>query len=253
MRLQAAALAVFVFATAVGVGQASASCSNASLQGVYGYSHGRPSGLPYLTGLVLGQFTADGKGNLTAGSWTEITNGASTQTGTFTGTYSIAKGCTGTLTFSNEDNSPNPSHFNIALDSSNNGFQLVQTDSGFTHSGFGVAQGTATCGLTGKRQTLAARIVGLDASGDPEEMAGQITLNGKGNVSGTITITNYGTISKEAVTGTYTQQSDCLGTMQITPKGFTAMNFTTVAVNGNKELLLIETDANTFSDGNAQQ
>jgi len=133
MRFHAAALAVFVFATVIGVGSASASCSNASLKGVWGYTHGRQSGLPYYTGYILGQFTADGQGNLTAGSWTEITNGASTQTGTFTGTYSIAKNCAGTLTFGTEDNSPNPSHFNIALDNSNSGFQLVQTDGGFTH------------------------------------------------------------------------------------------------------------------------
>ena len=252
MRLRTMSVAALVLATMIGARPASAACSNASFQGVYGYSHGRQSGLPYLTGLILGQFTADGKGNLTSGSWTWTQNGGSISTGTFTGTYSIAKGCTGTLILSNEDNSPNPSHFNIVLDTSNSGFQMVQTDSGFTHSGFGLAQGTATCGLTGKKQTLAARILGLDASGDPEEMAGQIKLDGKGDVSGTITITNYGTIAKEAVTGTYTQQSSCLGTMQITPKGFSAMNFTTIGVNGNKELLLIETDSGTFRDGAAQ-
>jgi len=31
------------------------------------------------------------------------------------------------------------------------------------------------------------------------------------------------------------------------------MNFTTIGTNGHKELLLIETDASTFRDGNAQQ
>lgn len=60
-------------------------------------------------------------------------------------------------------------------------------------------------------------------------------------------------ISKVPVTGIYTQKADCLGTAQITPKGFAAMNFNTVEVDGGKELLLIETDNSTFRTGTAQQ
>jgi hypothetical protein len=82
---------------------------------------------------------------------------------------------------------------------------------------------------------------------------GQLILDGKGNISGTATISNNGTISKGPVTGTYTQQTSCLGSAQITPKGFTAMNFNTVDVNGGRELLLIETDTSTFRSGTAQQ
>jgi hypothetical protein len=253
MRLHTISVAVLVLATIVGVRPASAACTDASFKGAYGYLHGRQGGLPFDTTVVVGQFTADGKGALSGGSWTLIQNGGTNGTGTFTGKYTIAKNCTGTLTFSTEDNGNTPAHFNIVLDNGNQGFQMIQSDSQDTQPGYGVAQGTVTCGLPGKKQTLAANIVGLDPSGFPEVIVGQLILDGKGNISGTATISNNGTISKGPVTGTYTQQTSCLGTAQITPKGFTAMNFNTVDVNGGKELLLIETDTSTFRSGTAQQ
>jgi hypothetical protein len=33
---------------------------------------------------------------------------------------------------------------------------MIQSDNGYAQSGFGMAQGTATCGLTGKKQVFAA-------------------------------------------------------------------------------------------------
>jgi hypothetical protein len=47
---------VLVFATLVAVGSASAACSNGTLNGVWGF----------WAGAAVGQFTADGKGNITA-------------------------------------------------------------------------------------------------------------------------------------------------------------------------------------------
>jgi hypothetical protein len=55
-----------------------------------------------------------------------------------------------------------------------------------------------------------------------------------------------------AVTGTYTEASDCSGTLKITPKGSSALNFNSVFVNGGKELLLIEIDSGTVIGGTAQ-
>jgi hypothetical protein len=252
MQLRTVSVAVLFLATMIGVRPASAVCSNASFQGIYGYLHGRQGGLPFDTTVVVGQFTSNGKGLLSGGSWTLIQNGGSTATGTFTGKYSIAKNCTGTLTFSNEDNGSSPAHFNLVLDNGNHGFQMIQSDSQDTQPGFGVAQGDATCGLTGKKQTLATNIIGLDHGGSPEVIVGQITLDGTGKISGTETISDNGVISKGPVGGTYTQKANCLGTAQIT-KGTSAMNFNTVSVNGGKELLLIETDNSTFRTGTAQQ
>jgi hypothetical protein len=62
-----------------------------------------------------------------------------------------------------------------------------------------------------------------------------------------------GTVTTLAVTGTYTENSNCLGTWRITPKGGTASNFNTIRVNSGSELLLIQTDNNTITAGRAQQ
>ncbi|MGO9366452.1 MAG: hypothetical protein ACLP0H_02350 [Terriglobales bacterium] len=53
--------------------------------------------------------------------------------------------------------------------------------------------------------------------------------------------------------GTYTEDSDCTGTAQITPSGSSTLNFNFVVVNIAKEILLIETDANTIVVGSMQQ
>jgi hypothetical protein len=125
MRLRMMSVVVLVFATTVGVRSASAVCSNATLQGVYRYFHGRQRGRhPSGTDIIVGQFTSDAKGDLSGGSWTLAVSGGAVSTGTFSGKYSIAINCTGALTFKNQDNGKNiPAHFNIALDNGNQGFR----------------------------------------------------------------------------------------------------------------------------------
>jgi len=193
---------------------------------------------------------ADGQGNLTV-SWTLSVNGT-IFTGSSIGTYSISKNCTGTLTFIVEDLSP--ADFSIVLDDGANGFQMIQTDSGTTQVGFGIAQGTVTCGLTGKRQTFATNLSGiLFPNSGVEAIVGGLILDGKGNVTGRETFSIFGAITQVPVTGTYTQNADCTGTAQLTPIGSATTNFNTVAVDGGKQLLLIETDNNTLVIGTAQQ
>jgi hypothetical protein len=241
-------IAAFAFAILTAPAPAAAVCSNTDLKGLWGYYHGRPLGIFNVYKLV-GQFTADGQGNL-IGSWTLNSTGA-ISTGTFTGSYAIAENCTGTLTFSTGDQSP--ANFNIVLDAANQGFQMIQSDNGYAQSGFGMAQGAATCGQTGKKEVFAANLLGvLYPSDDIEDIVGQLEFNGKGNISGSATLSVAGTISSVAVTGTYTESADCSGTVQITPAGFSTMNFNTVVVSGGHELLLIETDSNTFVAGTAQ-
>ncbi len=224
-------------------------CSNATLTGVYGYYHGRPDGIGGMRA-VVGQMVADGQGNV-SGSWTMGLNGT-ISTGSFTGTYSISKNCAGSLTLQNEDFPT--ADYNIVLDDSHKGFQMLQTDNGTAQPGFGVAQGNANCGLPGKKQILATNLLGtLTASSDVDAIVGQITLDGNGNISGTEAFSVGGAISTVAVTGTYTENADCTGTAQIIPTGSTATNFNLVVVNDGKELLLIETDNNTVVAGTAQQ
>lgn len=250
MRLQSAILCAILLAMLSAATLASAACSKASLKGVYGYFHGRPGGIGTAVTVLVGQITADGAGNV-SGSWTDSVTGT-IQSGTFSGTYSISNNCTGSLTLNNEDQSP--AHFNLVLDDGNKGFQMLQTDSGTGQPGYGIAQGAATCGLSGKKQTLATNFLGtLFPSKVVEGIVGQWTLDGKGHISGNQTLTVAGAISTVTVTGTYTMDGDCLGTVQVTPSGFSTMNFNTVLVDGGRELLLIEADTDTLVAGTAQE
>ncbi len=242
-------VSVFLLATMLAVSPAAAMCSNATLFGVFGYFHGRPDGIGGMRA-VVGQMLADGQGNV-SGSWTMSLNGAITA-GNFTGTYSIAKNCSGSLTLINEDFPT--ADYNIVFDDVHKGFQMIQTDNGTAQPGFALAQGVVTCGLTGKKQIFATNLLGtLTATSQVDAIVGQVTLDGKGHLSGTETFSVGGTITTVSVTGTYTQNADCTGTAQVTPSGSPTSNFNTVAVNGGKELLLIETDTNTTVTGTAQE
>ena len=75
---------------------------------------------------------------------------------------------------------------------------------------------------------------------------------GEGEISGHLTSSEDGTIrtfEEEAVTGSYRVAKDCTGTATIRPKGGPEMHFSLVVVDGGKEMLAIETDANTVVSG----
>ena len=246
MRFRTIGVCSCLFMIALAVSPAAATCSNASLKGVFGYVHGRPGAN---AGVIVGQLTFDGLGKITSGSWTATQEGT-IKTGTTTGKYSIARNCTGTLTLNGEANGPN--HYNIYLNAGVEMFQMIENDPDSNQPGFGLAQGTVTCGLSGKKLVLTTNLVGL-TSGNVTDTVGQVTLDGKGNISGTETFTLSGTVLKLSVTGTYTENSNCTGTWRVTPKGGSATNFNTVVVNSGKELLLIQTDSGTVTAGNAQE
>ncbi len=237
---------LFMITLAVGTASA-ATCSNASLTGVFGYVHGRPGASS--AAVTVGQLTLDGQGKITSGSWTESLNGT-ISAGTTTGKYSIAKNCTGTLTLDGE--SDGNDHYNIYLNAGGKMFQMIENDPDSNQPGFALAEGTVTCGLSGKKLVLTTNLVGL-TNGNLTDTVGQVTLDGNGNISGTETFTLNGVVSKNTVTGTYTENSNCTGTWQVTPKGGTLTHLNAVVVNSGKELLLIQTDSGTVTAGNAQE
>jgi len=240
---------VLVFVIMIAVGQAfAASCSDATLKGVYGliFSGVGGDGTPRA---VVGQATADGQGNL-SGTVTKSKDGTIV-TITSTGTYSVAKNCTGSVTFVDEDGETRD--VNFVLDNGNKGLQAIQTDSGRVISGFALAEGAAVCGENGKKQTLAANLSGSVNGVGPVAYVEQVILDGKGNVSGNGIFSLDGTIYKVPITGTYTENADCTGSAQITPQGLSTLNFNFVVVNVGKEILLIETDTDTIVCGNMQR
>lgn len=248
MRFRTIGVCVCLLIIALAVSPASAAtCSNASLKGVFGYDHGRPGASN--AGVTLGQLTLDGKGKITSGSWTESLNGT-ISTGTTTGSYSVAKNCTGTLTLNGESNSTD--HYNIYVNAGGKMFQMIETDSDSNQPGFALAQGTVTCGLTGKKLVLTTNLVGI-TSGSITDTVGQVTLDGKGGISGKEVFTLNGATSNLTVKGSYTENSDCTGIWHVTPKNLNQTNFNSVIVNSGKEVLLIQTDNGTTTAGNAQQ
>jgi len=242
MNFQKSCFATLVFATMIAVGPASATCSNATLIGVWGY----------IVGAAVGQFTADGKGNLTNGSQTVSQNGV-IHTQTFTGTYSVATNCTGHATVHITGGGTVTA--NIVADDGNKGLQIIDTGGigGGVAAGFSLAQGVVTCGFTGKKATFAANLIGKIPTTGPVAYVAQVILDGNGNVSGTGTFDVNGRIVTAPFTGTYTESANCTGTAQFTPSGSSRLNFHFVVVNAGKEILLLETDTNTVVGGYMQQ
>ncbi len=61
------------------------------------------------------------------------------------------------------------------------------------------------------------------------------------------------TFAEEPVTGSYTVDRDCRGTATITPKGQSEMHFSLVVVDCGKQMLAVETDADTVVSGTLQR
>ena len=232
----------------IAVGSASANCSNANLNGTYGFL---VAGSAYynnwlVPGDAMGQVTFDGNGNLLAGSVTQTFGGTIGSVPFFSGTYSIAKDCTGTML-------AGPYTYDFVLDKDSKGAQVIYATPGVVYPGYAVAQEPAICGLPGTKRTFAANLSGTIVSVGAEAIVGRLILDGQGNVKGSGTFSVNGTISSGSISGTYTENADCTGTAQITPEGLGTMNLNTVVVDGGRELLLIETDSGTVVSGTLQQ
>ncbi len=225
-----------------------ATCTNASLKGVYGVLGSGLNGSAQPAASVS-QITADGDGNLT-GTTTKSIDGEIVTFAT-TGTYQIAKNCTGSGTLTNQDAQSENS--NIFMNNTNKGAFLIQTDANHVVTSVAYEEGKATCTDLGVKHTYSLEATGIFISTGQIAAAGQLVLNGKGSLTGTVTFSLNGSIATLPVTGTYQINSNCTGTATFTPQGQSAINIGVVVVNGGKELMFIETDANTIVSGTLQE
>jgi len=240
MRFQRLGFAVALLAIMMGMaGRCAAACTKASFTGVWGFQ----------IGTAVGQLTSDGNGHITAGSDTVNQNGTVISQ-TFTGTYTVVTNCTGKLTLNFTGGGSTTASF--VLDNANKGAQIVDTTAGASAEGAAVAQGTVTCGLTGTKQTFAALLLGQTTTALVDYVA-QVVLDGAGHVTGSGTFDVGGTAHAATITGTYTENANCTGTIQMTPKGLSTLNFAFVVVNAGSELLLVETDSTASVFGNMQR
>ena len=229
MKVLKVCVAVLLFSCVFARGSAFAACSNLTVTGIWGFQ----------VGASVGQITSDGKGNITAGSMTTNSQGVVSTT-SFTGTYSVATNCTGSVTLSVAG--AGTETVNFVLDSGNKNFQIISTNPNTTAAGQAFPEGTVTCGLSGKKATFAQTLLGKINSTEPIAYVSQVILDGKGNVSGKGTFAVNGGFSTASITGTYTEGSNCTGTITMTPAGSTTIHLDFVVVNAGKGLLLLETD-----------
>ena len=213
-----------------------ATCSNASLSGTYG-SLGEGTNQEGQPEANLFQFKFDpSTGKFTGTDET----GASVS-----GTYEVASNCTVTGT-TTKGGSTHP--FSAVVTSA--GLQSVSGNPGATNGGFWVAQGSPSCTNAGVRGRFGLAVRGSFTG--PVILIGELALSvnasGDGVINGHIAGSENGTIltfAEEPVTGSYSVDANCKGTLTITPNGESALNFSFVIVDCGKEMLALETDADT--------
>jgi len=85
--------------------------------------------------------------------------------------------------------------------------------------------------------------LGTNASGNSVALSGLFTADGNGKLKGSQTESVNGTISSNvAISGTYSINSDCNGTMAITPKGGTKQNYNVTVASQGSRFFSLETD-----------
>ena len=227
-----------------------ATCSNASLSGTYGFLHlGTDSSGTPATAAVT-QLTFDSTAGTFTGETTASHDGV-IATEPVTGTYAVASNCTGT---------GNPTGLSS--------FSFVVTSTGFLalhlfSEGYAVKQGSPTCTNAGVKGSFGFETTGLFLAEAPAAAVAfigelKLTVNpsGEGVISGHVAASEDGTFqtfAEEPVTGSYKVGRDCRGTATITPKGLSEMHFRLVVVDGENEMLAVETDADTVVSGTLQR
>ena len=229
-------------------------CSNASLSGNYGLltSGTAVTGLP-VTSLI--HFTFDPTTATFSSVEMSSHDGVITTTPN-NGTYTVASNCIGRTTVDES--------LHVGFVVTSTGFVSLNETAGRTIEGPGVQQGSATCTNAGVEGHFGFEATGSFVAGAPVtgpvafigELKLSVNATGDGVITGHVAGSEDGTIfpfAEEPVTGTYSVNSDCSGTATITPEGLSALNFSFVVVDGGKEMLALETDANTVVSGTLQQ
>ncbi|MGA9978124.1 MAG: hypothetical protein WBQ08_05780 [Candidatus Sulfotelmatobacter sp.] len=227
-----------------------ATCSNASLSGTYGFLHDGTDSTGTPATAAVSQITFDSTTGTFTGETTASHDGV-IATEPLTGTYAVASNCTGT----GNPTGGNPFSFVVT----STGFQALHLFS----EGFAVKQGSPTCTNAGVKGSFGFETTGVflaEASAPAVAFIGELKLtvnsSGEGVISGHVAASEDGTylpFAEEPVTGSYKVDGDCRGTATITPKGQSEMHFRLVVVDCGKEMLAIETDADTVVSGTFQR
>jgi hypothetical protein len=222
-----------------------ATCSNASLSGTYGFLHDGTDSNGAPATAAVSQITFDSP----TGTFTVETTASHDgviATESLTGIYTVASNCTGTGT------PTGASPFSIVVTST--GFLAVHPFS----EGFAVKQGSPTCSNAAVMGSFGFETTGLFLAGAPAtgwvafigDLKLTVSPSGEGVISGHVAGSEGATtLTFAPVTGSYTVDKDCRGRATISLEGGSEMHFSLVVVDGGKEMLAIETDADTVVSG----
>jgi hypothetical protein len=220
-------------------------CSNASLRGPYGFQHDGTDSTGAPATAAVSQITFDSA----AGTFTVETTASHEgviATESLTGTYTVDSNCTGTGT----PTGATP-------------FAIVITSTGFLalhpfSEGFAVKQGSPSCSNAAVKGSFGFETTGLFLAGAPAaewvSFIGDLKLtvspSGEGVISGRVAGSEGATtLAFAPVTGSYTVDKDCRGRATLRLKGRSEMHFSFVVVDDGKEMLAVETDADTVVSG----
>jgi hypothetical protein len=228
--------------------------TNASLQGTYSFSMSGAdaSANPGAFLARVGSFTADGKGNITAGM-EDLTDAGSNQTVQFTGgTYAIQPNGKGTITLNTLTGGLG---LTIVLNSASKGV-LIQADLNATSSGTLLLQSASAFTTTAISGGYAFDVSGTDATGAPVSVVGQMATNGSGSITGGIYDADDGGTLLAAQTfgagGSYSLDATNGATFGRGTMTFASRTFVFYIVDGTR-IRLLEMDGQFFTLGDALQ
>ena len=227
-------------------------CTNAVFKGTYyflvnGSVIPGNQALPYGS---LGKAVADGQGGISGSAVTTV-NGVSSAF-TITGTYSIGQNCTGTTTLTATSSTTTPTTITVNLQVVDNGQSAVFafSTSGQVIAGRGyqvTSTGTPACTNASINGSYGYLFSGL-LSGAPYAEEGQVTSNGAGGLSASSVVNLNGSLTPVPANGTYSINSDCSGTAQLTNQ-FGTHHFSFAVVEDGHLAVFSETDAGAVISG----
>jgi uncharacterized protein (TIGR03437 family) len=189
-------------------------CSNSTLNGTYSLSlSGRGiSAAGNFAGSYqgIGMATFDGSGNVTLAGTTN-TNLAQGKTFSYSGTYSLAGSCSGTLTVTTTSSTT----FTLLAWSGGSQFNIVGADGNYVYSGTGNNSEPVGCADASLSGTYTFTGSGFTLSGTTqngsEDEAGVLQFDGQGQVTAAYKDTESGaTPVSLTASGTYTTSYSCL-------------------------------------------
>ena len=192
---------------------ASGNCSASSLNGAYAFTlSGRAvSSAGAFTGTFQSNGTAtfDGQGKVTM-SLTANTNQALAKALTYSGTYTIASSCSGSISLT----SGSTANFNLVVWSSGNAFNIAGQDATYVYSGSGVTP-PKVCATSTVSGAYAFSANGFALAGSNVagvlDTSGILQFDGQGNFTASYVSSTVGGSLPITATGTYSVNTACIG------------------------------------------